>query len=171
MARYRLKGKHYLKIANIEWEQIEVDLSTGKQARKRYPVPAYLDPEDTSNCNYPGEIIVASKASTAYPRDYIFTGPPTLDMEPLDEEAEVEFAKTCARGEHPIESLPANGQTFSDSLLEKLTRQLDDISIRNGPPSQGSNDRVAALEAQIAELKELVLSSKAPATRPQVGAK
>lgn len=170
MARYRLKGKHYLKIAGTEWEQIEVDLNTGKQARKRYPVPAYLDPEDPSNCNYPGEIIVASKASTAFPRDYVFAGPPTLDMEPLDEEAEAEVAKVMATGEHPIESLPSNGQTFSDSLLDKLTKQLDAIAKQNGMPAPASNDRVAALEAQIAELKELVLS-KAPTKPVTLGAK
>jgi hypothetical protein len=159
MARYRLTGPHYIHILGTEWEQVEVDLTSGKQVRKRYKVPMHLDPDKDPTCyNYPGECIVSTKASPAFPRDYIFEGPPTRDMVPLDEEGEVEIAKLV--GQHPIESLPSNSQTFSDALLEKLTKQLDEISIRQGVP-QASNDRVTALEQQIAELKEMLSLSMA----------
>jgi hypothetical protein len=75
-------------------------------------------------------------------------------MEPLDDEGRTELARIRSLGEHPIESLPANGQTFSDSLLEKLTRQLDDLSQgRSSTPIE--NPRISALEAQVAELKAM----------------
>jgi hypothetical protein len=153
MARYRLNGPHYLNVPGTEWEQIEVDLQTGAQARKRYAVPKYLDPSDPKLCNYPGEVIVTDKLSPTWPKDILFSGPPTLDMTPLDEEAEAAVAKVQKMGAHPIESLPANGQIFSDTLLEKLTRQIDELASR-GPAR--ADDRVSALERQIEELKALI---------------
>jgi hypothetical protein len=111
MARFRLTGKHYLKVSDppCEWEQKEWNQTTGKQARKVYPVPMYLDPDNPGDCNYPGEIIVATKREAAYPRDIIFIGLPTTEMEPLDPEATKLSTEAKKRGEHPIESLPANG--------------------------------------------------------------
>jgi hypothetical protein len=161
MARYRLKGKHYLNVEGTDWEQVEVDLTTGKQVRKRYPVPTYLDPEDSSCHNYPGEVIVSSKASNAFPRDLIFKGLPSLDMEPLDDEAQAEWDKVSRMGEHPIDSLPTNGQTFSDHLLEKLTQQLDTLTTRGSAPIRAS-DEVADLRRQIEELKAMVMGKAIP---------
>src|ERR1035437_368992 len=94
MARFRLKDKHYLHVLpETEWEQKELDQVTGKQARKVYLVPRYLDPDDPSDCNYPGEIIVATKEDKAWPRDIIMKGPPTADMEPIDDESIVILKK------------------------------------------------------------------------------
>lgn len=156
MARFRLTGPHYIKIQGTEWEQSETDLITGKQGRKRYPVPLYLDPGDPSSCNYPGEVIISNKADRAFPRDLIFDGPPTLDMTPLDEEAEILCAEQLKRGEHPIDSLPSNGDTFGERLL----RQLED-KLTTATPAK-ADDRVAILEQQIAELRELLTAQIQP---------
>lgn len=158
MARYRLIGKHYLAVEGSEWEQVEVDLNTGAQARKRYAVPKYLDVDDSKCHNYPGEIIVSTKRDPTFPRD-LFIGNvlPNLDMEALDDEAREALTRVQSMGEHPIDSLPANGQTFSDVLLEKLTRQLDDLTTRGSAPSRQDDSRVSALEAQIEELKAMIM--------------
>jgi len=77
MARFRLKDKHCLAVPGVEWEHVETDQQTAKRARKVFPFPLYLDAEQPSDCNYRGEIIVATKADPRYPRDIIFTGKPT----------------------------------------------------------------------------------------------
>lgn len=107
MARWRLMSAHYLNVPGTEYEHREVSRETGKQAVKRYPVPLFLNPNDPADCNYPGEIIVADKANRLHPKDLVFVGPPTPEMEPLDEEAEKISAKHREKWDkHPIESLP-----------------------------------------------------------------
>lgn len=108
MARWRLTAAHYLKVPGTEWEQKETDQQTGKQGRKVYPVPLYLDPNNAADCNYPGEIIVSNKHSAAHPKDIVFSGPPTPDMEPIDDEA-IKITEPLKRKwetTHPIEALP-----------------------------------------------------------------
>ena len=77
MARWRLMNAHYLNVSGTEWEHKETDRSTGKQARKVFPVPMLLNPEDPADHNYPGEIIVAHEGKTAQRRDIIFVGQPS----------------------------------------------------------------------------------------------
>lgn len=161
MARYKLKGPHYLNVPGTEWEQVEVNLITGRQGRHRYPVPRYVDPGDPADCTN-GVCIVTDKKSPEFPNDIFFVGPPSMDMEPLDAEAEALVAKVKGMGEHPIESLPSNGQMFSDVLLERLTKQLDSLAAGNRPVADDA--RVSALEAQIAELKLMILGK--PADEP-----
>lgn len=122
MARWRLLGKHYLNVPGTEWEYKETSKDTGKQARKMFAVPTYLNPEDPADFNYPGEIIVANAASAQYPRDIVFIGSPTPEMEPIDDEAVAISESEKHKWIHPIESLP--GQGYSQSLLDDLTRQL-----------------------------------------------
>ena len=43
----------------------------------------------------------------------MFTGPPTSEMEPLDDEAKKLTAKFMETWEHPIESLPATGTSLA----------------------------------------------------------
>jgi hypothetical protein len=152
MARFRLKDKHYLNVPGTEWEQSETSQATGKQARKRYKTPLYLDPDQAADQNYPGEIIVTTKADPRYPRDILFEGLPTVDMEPLDEEATKLITPILARGEHPIESLSG---TFSEHLLSQFESQ-----IMEKIKSPSVEPRIAALQKQIDELKALVGAKK-----------
>lgn len=115
MARWRLINAHYLHVPETFWEHKETDRSTGKQATKKYPVPMYLDPRDSADHNYPGEIIVTNRVDRAFPKDILFTdgkgglGEPTPEMEPLDDEAEKINESLQAKWVHPIESLPVTG--------------------------------------------------------------
>src|SRR6266705_2613092 len=111
MARWRLLTGHYLNVEGTEWEYKETDRNTGKQARKVFAVPLFMDPNDPSDHNYPGEIIVANIADRAFARDIIFLGDPTPDMEPLDAEAEAISESLAPKWTHPIESLPDTVET------------------------------------------------------------
>jgi hypothetical protein len=109
MARWSLKDSHYLSVPGTEWEYIESDRESGRRARKVYEVPVYLNPKTPSDWNYPSEqlVVVADKYDPKHPRDIVFTGPPTPDMEPMDEEAEKISQGYIDRGawKHPLESL------------------------------------------------------------------
>ena len=122
MARWRLREKHYLRVPGTEWEYREVTMA-GRQGRKIFQVPLYLDPEDPGCHNYPGEIIVADKP---YNRDYVFEGPPTPEMEPLDDEAEAISKAESVNWVNPIESLPG---TYNQSLLEHLEKQVAELQV------------------------------------------
>lgn len=121
MARWRLTASHYLNVPGTEWEQKEIDRTTGRQARKIYKVPRLLDPEEPSDLNYPGELIVAHEGKGAQPRDYIFIGPPTPDMEPLDDEAKAISANLAKTWKHPVDSLPGN---YSQSMQQEFEKQI-----------------------------------------------
>jgi hypothetical protein len=153
MARWRLKDKHYLAVPGTEWEYKETDSSSGRQGRKIFEVPLLLDPANPSDHNYPGEIVVANKPGN---RDIVFRGPPTPDMEPLDEDAEKITAKFSKHWIHPIESLPG---TYSESILSDLQRQMDGLAQKVGTPSTlsmhgVSQEDFARLQKQVQELME-----------------
>lgn len=120
MARWRLKSAHYLNVPGTEYELQETDRGSGKSVRKKFKVHLFLDPNDPADHNYPanprigeeGSIIVSDRPSKQYPRDIVFVGPPTMEMEPLDEEAERITKKWEEKwAAHPIESLPATTQS------------------------------------------------------------
>ena len=148
MARFRLKGKHYLKVPGTEWEQKETSQETGKQARKVYPVPRFLDPDDPGDWNFRDipEITVSTKEDPKYPRDIIFIGKPTPDMEPLDDEAVAMFKRFEADWTHPIESL---SPIYGENILAGLQLQVAALQSKTGAPAV---DVVAELKKQIAEL-------------------
>jgi|SRR5215475_2787785 len=101
MARWKLSVEHYLHTdPPSEWEHKETDQSSGRQMRKVYPVPTWLDKET-----------IVSDGNNPKPGDIVFVGEPTPDMQPIDDEAEAISRKIEATGKwkHPIESLPAQG--------------------------------------------------------------
>lgn len=103
MARWQLMNPHYLKVPGTEWEYKETDMGSGRQGRKIFEVPLYVDP--ASDVNRDGDCIVCwpGKGERG---DIEFVGPPTPDMKPLDKEAEAETEKWREKWEHPIDSLP-----------------------------------------------------------------
>lgn len=168
--RWRLTSAHYLKVpvlpdgTRIEWEHKETARETGRTVRKLYAVPMLLDPKDSADCNYPGEIIVTHdvEGSRTFPRDYIFEGEPTQEMEPLNAEAEAVTESLRDKWIHPIDSLPANGgmnageQAFMAKMMEAFAKEIGasmpkaNAAIADDETAQ-LRDRVAKLEAFIAE--------------------
>lgn len=165
MARWRLLNAHYLNVPDNEWEYKETNRDTGRQVRKVFPVPRLLDTNDQSDYNYPGEIIVTDGKSHTERKDIIFFGPPTPDMEPLDDEAQAISDAERHKWIHPIESLP--GQGYGETLLADLQRQLSAaaalqptpaVSVKGVDPADFAKlqEQVAALLAQNLELKAQV---------------
>lgn len=155
MARWRLLNPHYLNVPGTEWEYTEQNRN-GKQARVRFPVGLFLNPDDPNDHNYPGEIIVAQGAHPNK-NDIIFVGPPTPDMEPLDDEAEKISEEWKGKWSHPIESLSGYGD-YSQSLFTQFEKELTSAIQRvSGTTPKVQNSSVNAVEfealkKQVAEL-------------------
>jgi len=148
---------HYLNVPGTEWEYKETNRTTGRQARKVFPVPQFLNPDDPADQNYPDEIIVSHRTNG---RDIVFIGPPTPDMEPLDDEARAISDRERPKWKHPIESLSSQG--YSQSMLDDLMRQMSEIQAGNrtapaAPVSTAGVDPSAftALQAQVQALTEM----------------
>jgi hypothetical protein len=159
--RWRLQEPHYLNVPGTEYDHKEVNQTTRKQVTKHYKVPLLLDPKEPNDWNYPEEVIVAHAGEHNLRADIIFEGPPTMAMEPLNEEARKLSDVVASKSKHPIDSLPGNG--FSEDLLSLFTKQLNAIvdkvgGIPNRDPTMPNQsipgDVVAQLQAQMNELME-----------------
>lgn len=151
MARWRLRTAHYIRVPGTEWQYAEQSQESGEQAMARFPVPRLLDPNDPRSCRSNGECIVAYKDS-ALGRDWVIEGPPTPDMEPLDDEAKAISAEWEHRWTDPIESLPGTGG-FSQSILQKFEASL--AAVAAGTPvsiAGASDDALAKMQKQIDDL-------------------
>jgi hypothetical protein len=157
MARWYLTAAHYLKVPGTEWEYKETDRMTGKQKRKVFPVPLYLNPADDSDCNFrhgiPGvtdePMIVVASVGRGLPGDIEFEGPPTPDMEPLDDEAREISAQWAPQWVHPIEDLPGQGgMSYSQSILSDLEAQVASAATKfMGPTQAAQSNELAELRA------------------------
>jgi hypothetical protein len=129
MARWKLMMNHYLNVENgLRWEQVELDRTTGKQARKQYPVPRFLDINDRGDWTNVisqdnGEIIVHD-GGTHQPGDLRFYGQPTPDMSPLDHEAEV-ISKRYEKQWRTSADRMVSGKTYQDELLEGMHDEME----------------------------------------------
>ncbi len=164
MARWRLTAPHYLNLnPSEEYSYEETDRETGRRNKQVFKVPRPLDPKDPRDCNYNGEVVVGQGEGTM-PKDYIFIGAPTPDMEPLDDAAKAISASYASQWKHPIDSLEGNGG-FSAAILADFTKQLADAMTMNKPVASKSlsgvskedfdalQEQVAALMARNAELE------------------
>lgn len=175
MARWRLTQPHYLNVLidgePAQWEYKEVNRTSGKAARKVYNVPMLLDPREPSDHNHPGEIIVA-QGKNQNPKDIIFMGEPTPDMEPLDDDAQAITDKYKGKWSHPIESLPADG--YAGAMFVDFQRQIAELLARvptaaaASPVSAAGVDPAdfAKLQEQVAELMAQNQELKAAAAKP-----
>lgn len=146
MARWRLKSAHYLNVPGTDVTFIEVSQDTGRQAKKTYPVPRYLNPNDASDWNYPQEGIIVVAQGKGMPRDIIFEGPPTPDMEPMDEEAQAITDKWRDKWVHPIEGLEGS---YADQIWRSLEAQMQ----RGQAASVGvPQDKFDELKTQVEQL-------------------
>lgn len=175
--RWRLMSAHYLNVqelsdgTRIEWEHKETARETGRTVRRLFPVPMLLNPQDPADHNYPGEIIVASEIEGTHraPRDIVFRGEPTQEMEPLNEAAQAITDSLRDKWINPIETLPANGG-MNTAEMAFMQRMMETFS-RTHPPAANTaiteeahnelKERLAKLEAMIASQNKT--SDAAPA--------
>lgn len=165
MARFQLKAKHYLNVTipgrKIIWRYSE-ESRDGIANEQEFPVPLYLDPEDPRwhNDKELG-IVVTTEADPAHPRDYILKGEPTIDMEPLDEEAEALRASLMPKWTNPIESLPAQLSPGEQAFMEAMMKQF--AGVMNPQPQIDISlltKRLDELEAQNKALQERLEEAK-----------
>ena len=125
---------HYLNSPGSEWEYNENSRTTGKPVRRRFPVPRYLDPRDPAdwtnkwgNRDDPeGEIVVCYE-DRGNPGDIIYTGDPTPDMSPIDDEAKTISASFEERWRYK----PQTSETsFSQALVDQFQSEMADITAR-----------------------------------------
>lgn len=155
MARWKLITAHYLfgyppgmDGEPIEWEYKEQDRATGRERRKRFKVPFYMD-ENSIVCH----------EGKGLESDIVFEGPPTHDMIPLDAEAKALSAKLPS-AKYFEQDFPSQGPGgFSGSMLGKLEEQLTALVARVGVPTAVpavqagvSKEQFDQLQAQVMEL-------------------
>jgi hypothetical protein len=173
MARWRLTAKHYINATRhgevTQWMREETNRDTGRVARTLFNVPVYLDPDDPRDQNYPGEIIVAYEKG-ARPKDLVFTGEPTPDMEPVDEEAQKISDTTRPKWKNPIDSLSATGGNYSEALLTLLSKQLEEAANKSGPPARASGAIDEAAFKKMQEDMKALMESNAK-LQAQLGAR
>ena len=168
MARWQVTEASYFKtIPPVEWEYKEVSNQTGRQGRVVMQVPMLLEPKDSA-CQTPpgsGEIVVCHQGK-GLPSDIVFEGPPTQSMIPLDDEATAITDRMRPGWDHPIESLPAQGQGLSPetlAMMESFAKQIGD-SIK-APVQSISRAEFDALRNQIEALTKQNAELKAAAVK------
>jgi hypothetical protein len=173
---------HYLNVpvlpdgTRVEWEHKETSMANGRSVRKLFQIPIVLNPGDSADCNYPGEIIVAHDVEGArVPRqDYIFIGPPTPDMEPLNEEAEA-ITERLREGwiQNNIDPMSATGMAQAgrlNSLEQSFLDAMTKVYTANAGQMPQPNTAVATsdyeeMKERVAKLEALIASqNKAPTT-------
>lgn len=163
MARWRLTAAHYLAVEGTKYIYEETSRDTGEINRQEFAVPRLLDPEDPRAARSHGDCIV-SRREGAQRGDWIYDGPPTPDMEPLDAEAEAITEEYRANWINPIDELP-DGESYAEALLRGLEQKLTAALAGSGrviePSGAGVSpedfkalqEQVAALMARNAELE------------------
>lgn len=157
MARWKLTSAHYLNVPGTEWEYKEVSRETGRQARKVFEVPLYLDPKDPGDCNYPPDEIIVTNGGTCQPRDIKFVGKPTPEMEPLDDEAIAQTEAERPRWKNPIEQFGEYSQSLISSFEAQIAALMaNQVAAPAGPVAKGSISPTdfAKLQEQVAALME-----------------
>lgn len=72
---------------------------------------------------------MTDKKSAEYPRDNLFVGPPTPDMEPIDAAAKAISESHRADWVHPIESLPSDSASVLATRVAALEAEAKPAAI------------------------------------------
>lgn len=160
MAKWRLTQPHYLNVPGTTWRYEETDQTSGERAEKVFTVPRLLDPSNPRDCNRDGDCIVFHGEGPSTRGLYPFLGDPTPDMEPVDDEATEISASFQDKWQHPIDTLPSNGD-YSASLINAFEKQLAKaitnaggipVSLLNAPLTGISPEAFAELQATVENL-------------------
>lgn len=160
MARWRVTAKHYINAKQFgedtTWVREETNRDTGRAFRRTFAVPLYIDPEDPICINKNIGFCVVATEGSEMPGDIIILGPPTPDMEPLDDEAKAITKAESVKWKDPINSLPISiGDDFGNQLLAMLTAQFNTVS------AQGPNTSLkGASNTEIEELKAMLIAQQ-----------
>jgi len=169
--RWRLITAHYLNIpvhpdgTRTEWEHKETNRDNGRSVRKLYTVPLLLNPQDPTDHNHPGEIVVAHDVEGALHnrRDYIFEGEPTPDMEPLNDEAQAISDSLQDKWIHPVETLSSEMSQAEQTFMENMMKAFSQVGQPQLPNASVPREEYDELKERLAKLEALLTAqNKAP---------
>lgn len=159
MARWRLTGPHYLNVPGTEWEYSEITRD-GKQSRKRFAVPTYLDPASPPTMRDPNgrnDEIIVCHVGKGQPNDVEFEGDPSPDMIPLDDEAKA-ISQRLAESSWKVQP-----ELLQDSFGAHLERNLEKqlIALRKDQaaaekPLEGVQELLAAIGAMMQQNQQIL---------------
>jgi hypothetical protein len=174
MARWKLMTAHYLAVPGTEWEYTENSRTTGRPIRNKFQVPRFLDPRDPQDWtttwgnrdNAEGEVIVCY-AGKGQSSDIIFTGEPTPDMVPLDDEAKAISASFEDKWKWKPDSAPTD---YSQSLVDRFQLEMAEVE-RKPAQVEGLGELVNAISAMATTNQEILkrLAEGVPQTRRPIG--
>lgn len=159
MARWKLMTSHYLNVPDEEWEYTENDRATGRPLRRKFKVPRLLDINDPgcwtskwgTQSNEEGEIIVCLEGR-GEPKDIVFTGDPTPDMEPMDDEAKAISLTYAGRWKILPESISGG---YSQSLIDQF--QIEMAETQSKPAEvPGLADLTSAIGKLVEQNQKLI---------------
>lgn len=173
MARWKLTEKHYLNVPGTKWEHIQIDRRTGKQVRKTFNVPLFLDPEADDDCNYNDgfdkQIIVCHEGK-GQDRDIVFVGDPTPGMLPIDDEAK---AITSKFDWTPTQGLDdaSKENSYTQKLLLGLVDQMSEAQSRatQSQSTIGIEKLLETMAAMMAQQTEILARLSTPPAAPNYG--
>lgn len=172
MARWRVTAKHYINAKQFgedtQWMREETNRDTGRAFRRFFTVPLLIDPEDPICINKNVGFCVVATEGSEMPGDIIILGPPTPDMEPLDDDAKAITKAESVKWKDPINSLPISiGDDFGNQLLAMLTSQFNTVANQSNTSLKGANpDQIAKLEAMLLAQQEQIAKLLAGNTTP-----
>lgn len=163
MARWRVTAKHYINAKQFgedtTWVREETNRDTGRAFRRTFAVPLYIDPEDPICINRNVGFCVVASEGSEMPGDIVLLGPPTPDMEPMDDEAKAITAEESKKWKDPINSLPIQiGEDFGQQLLAMLTSQMNSAAKApaNASLKGASTGEIDQLKALLAQQQEQI---------------
>lgn len=163
--RWKLRQAHYLSVPGQVWEYSELDRVTGRPKRTQFPVPRLIDPMDPADwtekvISNQGKVVdgfcIVCYEGKGQPTDVVFTGPPTPDMEPMDDEATALSATFASKWKHPIESLPSGG--YAQVLQTQFEGELAKVQANNNKPAQieGMTELLTAMTSMMKQNQEMM---------------
>ena len=166
MARWKLMTAHYLNLIEPTEYEYKETTRRGDQVRKRYSVPRMLDPLDPKAWNnswgnssdLEGEIVVALPGKGS-PRDYEFTGDPTPDMIPIDDEAREISASFAQRWSFK----PDGEASFSQSMVDRFESAMAEAQAKPAAIEVTGLDKLLETQAQLTSMFAQFLQATAPA--------
>ena len=171
MARWRLTANHYLNtIDTFEWEYKQVDRRTGREVRKRMPVPRFLDIKDPGDWTIKpdglsiaqggqfdeaeGWIVVCHEGK-GQPGDIEFLGDPTPEMIPMDEEAKAISESFADKWRYKPDSAEIS---HSQSMIDRYEVEIAELKDKTSVPTQVT---VPGLEKLVEQMAAVIANQTA----------
>lgn len=172
MARWKLVTPHYLHLTEggAEWEYKEINRQTGRPKSTKFKVPTLLDPTDPTCWNHQvgrdDGMVVVTNGGSSQPNDYIFSGSPTPDMVPMDEEAEKITAAMEKKWNITTTELKAG---YSDKLVQDFESEIQKLKTEIQPQVakvEGMDALVTALTAVMKQNEAIITTLLANQAQP-----